>query len=434
MKLPKFIKENLILKITSLNAAVIFIRLGIAFFVTRYITIAFGEAGHAMIGQIRNLIPMLTSTSTLGVFNGVVKYVSELKENKQELTKLFSTVALFALVGVTLSCTLLFIKADYFALKLFSNSSLNYVIKILAVSVPFIAMHRIFNAVINGISDYKSYAKVDLIGYIFGVIFLGIGLYYKNLEWVLIAIAITPILQLVVLLVVFGKTLKLYFSTKTLKLALDYKSELLVFTLMSFVSTILINYVEIDLRTRLIDSISEKDAAYWTAVTHVSKNYMVFASGLFTLYILPKFATITTKNQFYKELFYIYKTILPIFGLGMILVYLLRGVIIDFLYPGFTNMNPLFKWQLLGDFLRIATLVLSYQFLAKKMVKSFVITELVSVSLFYILSLLFIKYYGTEGIVIAHFVRYIIYFIVVAIFVWRYFKYILPNQKNNEII
>ena len=106
----------------------------------------------------------------------------------------------------------------------------------------------------------------------------------------------------------------------------------------------------------------------------------------------------------------------------MVLVYLLRNYIIELIYPNFLGMEPLFKWQLLGDFIRLCALVLAYQFLAKKLVKSFVITELISLVLFYVLTKIFIGIYGTEGVVIAHFVRYIIYLIVVIIFVQIYYK------------
>lgn len=427
MKLPKFITNNIILKITSVNGAVISVRLVIAIFVQRFITVTFGETGHALIGQVRNIIPMLTSTSTLGVFNGIVKYVSEYRNDKPELAKLFSSVALFGFIGVILTSSVLFFNANYFASKLLADVNYNYIIKILALIVPFIAIHRIFNGVINGISDYKSYAKVDLVGYLFGVILLCVGLYYKELSWVLTAIAVTPFLQFLVLIIVFGKVLTKYINFRKIRFGLAYKNQLAAFALMSFVSTVLINYIEIDLRTRLINSINIEQAGYWTAVTNLSKNYMVFSTGIFTLYVLPKFAQIQTKQKFYTEVFHIYKTILPVFAVGMILVFLLKNVIIELLYPGFTEMVPLFKWQLLGDFLRLTAFVLAYQFLAKKLVKSFVITELISIGLFYTLSLWLIQFYEAEGIVMAHFIRNIIYLFVVALFIRHYFR----RQKQN---
>jgi PST family polysaccharide transporter len=85
-------------------------------------------------------------------------------------------------------------------------------------------------------------------------------------------------------------------------------------------------------------------------------------------------------------------------------------------------MEPLFKWQLLGDFVRLCSLVLAHQFLAKRLVKSFVITEVISLGLFFVLSKVFIQQFGTEGIVIAHFVRYVIYFVIVVFVIQFYFN------------
>ena len=154
----------------------------------------------------------------------------------------------------------------------------------------------------------------------------------------------------------------------------------------------------------------------------ISKNYMVFSSGLFTLYVIPRFAEIYSGYDFKKEVFHIYKTILPFFAIGMILIYLFRMFVIDLVYPDFLEMEPLFKWQLLGDFVRLSSLVLAHQFLAKKMLISYIITEFSSLILFYVFAKLLVDSYGIEGIVMAHLYRYIIYFIVVSVTIWYHFK------------
>ena len=78
---------------TSLNAGVVFIRLAVTVVIQRLISDQLGAAGHAKIGQLRDLMAMLMSLSTLGIFNGVVKYVSEHKEDRIELQKLFSIMS-----------------------------------------------------------------------------------------------------------------------------------------------------------------------------------------------------------------------------------------------------------------------------------------------------------------------------------------------------
>ncbi|WP_282136648.1 O-antigen translocase [Seonamhaeicola maritimus] len=419
--LRKILKANLLLKITSLNALVISIRLIISLVVQRLLALTIGETGIAKIGQIRNLIQILTSSSSLGTFHGVVKYVAEYKDKNAYLKNVFTTTFVFVLIGALISSMILFFAASWITYQLFGDLEFLVVIKILALLPIFIGVNRVFQGVINGLSEYKKNAKIELISYMLSVLLLLIGLYNFQLEGVLIAIIVTPVIQLLVVIYFFGSILKKYIKLKDLKLKVPYAKEMLAFTLMSFVSTILLNYIELDIRTMITKKINIDEAGYWTAMNFLSRNYMVFSSSIFTLYIVPKFARIYEGSAFKNEVINIYKTLLPLFGIGMLLVYIFRETIIEIVYPNFSGMEPLFKWQLLGDFIRLATLVVSHQFLAKKMVKSFILTELMSLGLFFILSKYLVTIYGVEGVVMAHFYRYIVYFWVVAAIVRNYF-------------
>jgi len=430
LKLPKFIRENLLLKMTSLNAGVIGVRLIVSLFIQRLLAEMVGETGIAKIGQLRNLLQMLTSLASVGIFTGVVKYISEYKDDKEQLQKLFSTAFVFTLLGSGILVPLLFLTADIVSEKLFTSNEYAYIIKLVAIIVPSIALFKIFNGVVNGLSLYKKFAKIDLIGYLFSAGILVYFLIEYNIEGALIAIAITPLIQLVILLFLFFSTLKEYIQFKKLQFKLPMAKSLLAFSIMSFFSTVLLNYVEINIRTMIINKISETDAGIWTAMTNVSKNYMVFSGAIFSLYVLPKFSGIYNEKDFKIELFSIYKTLLPLFGLGMILVYLLRDFLIQVVYPDFTAMAPLFKWQLLGDFIKLASMILAHQFLAKKLVINFVFTEVMSLALFFGLAHYFTTIYGVEGVVIAHFVRYIAYFLVVLFLVFRYFR---KQKKKTKL-
>ena len=422
INLKALIKKNLLLKMTSLNAVVIVIRLVISVFVQRLLAVTLGEAGIAKIGQLRNLMQILTSTASLGTFNGIVKYVSEYEQDQKQLAKLFSSTFIFGLIGSVLSGAILFFSASYISVNLFGDVSYVNLVRCLALIPPVIGLNRIFYGVINGLSDYKKYAKIELVGYLFSAALLLLFLYFFSLKGVLFSIILTPILSFGVILFFFYGRLKTYIHLKDLSFDLSFAKPLLAFMLMSFISSVLINYIELDIRTTITNRINIAEAGYWTAMNFISKNYMVFSSSLFTLYVIPKFAKIETGTAFKKEVFHIYKTILPLFGLGMLAVYLFRNIIIQMVYPDFDGLESLFKWQLMGDFVRLATLVISYQFLAKKMLWSFVITELISLGLFYGLSKYLVNIYGAEGVVMAHFYRYLVYLPVVVVTLWFYFK------------
>jgi len=396
-------------------------------FIQRLLAIWVGEAGIAKIGQLRNLMDMLASFSTLGTFSGIIKYVSESKDDSKTLEKLFSTTFVFAVLASFTSMIVLFFGASFFSEKLFNTETYAYAIKLVALVVPFMALYRICAGVVNGLIAYKVYAISELIAYVLTGIILVLALLKYSLEGVFLAIAVGPFFYLVVLLCVYGKAIKRITKFNLFPLRAPFFKSLLGFSVMSISGHILFNYVEIDLRNIIIKKLNIEEAGYWTAMTNLSKNYMIFASGIFSIYVLPKFAGLKTASDFKKEVFYIYKTLLPLFAVGLVLVYVLRNTIIELVYPGFKGVEPLFKWQLLADFIRLASMIIAFQFLAKKMVVAFVFTELFSVVTFYLLGIYLVNISGTEGIVIANFVRYILYFIMVIIILIISFK---KKEKN----
>jgi len=419
-----------LLKITSLNSAVIAVRLIISVFLRKLMAQIVGEEGISQIGSLRNLMQMCLSLGTLGVFNGVVKYVSEYKEDSKQLQRLFSTAFVFTLIGTSITSLTLLIFAPYISEHFFQSDQFIFLVRLLAIIVPFMVYNRAFQGIINGLSKYKQYSKIEFFAYLLSSVLTAVFLIQYNLSGVLVAIAITPVIQLVILLYVFTKILKEYIQVKEINLKAYLAKPLLAFTVMSFTSTFILNYVELDIRRIIAEQYTQVQAGVWTAMTDLSKNYMVFANALFTLYVIPKFASIHSRVGFFKEVRHIYKTLLPLFGLGMLIIYVFRNIISDFIFEGFEGLSGLFKWQLLGDFVKLASAVLAHQFLAKRLVRNFIFTELFSLALFYILAKVLSAKYGIEGVVIGHFLRYLIYFVVVAFLVFRYFK---KKEKKDHI-
>lgn len=417
MKLPSFLKNNLILKITSLNSLVVGTRLLISLIVQNLLAQYTGQSGIAKVGQIRNFTNILTSVSSLGVFNGVVKYVSEYKDNEKGLIKLFSTVYVISTITTIILSVVIFTYAKNISSWLFLKEDYYLVFHILSMIVPFIAMNRIFNGIISGLSAYKVHAKIEVVWYSMASFLLIFSLYNYNIEGVLIAIAITPIIQFFVLIFIFGKTLNEYLKFSKLSFRFPMLKVLLGFTLISFTATVCSNFVEINFRNLISDKISENEAGIWTAMSSISKIYMQFLITIFSIYILPKYAKIHFSYAFKKEIKNIYKTLLPLVIIGMLIVYFFREILILLIYnDDFLGMKVLFKWQLLADLVRFIANILSFKFLAKNQVKYFVTTQLIGLVTYCICGHLLINHFFVEGLVIALLLSNIIYFILVLYF------------------
>ncbi len=420
MKLLSFFKNNLVLKITSLNSLVVGIRLLVSLLVQNLLAQYTGQAGIAKVGQIRNLSNILSSLSSFGVFNGVVKYVSEYKDNEKGLIKLFSTVFVISSLATIILSFLIFVYAKALSLWLFFNVDYYLIFRILSVVIPFIAMNRIFNGIISGISAYKVHAKIELIWYTLASFLLLFSLYFYNIEGVLVAIAITPTIQFLVLIFIFGKTLNDYIKFSQLSFRSPMLKVLLGFSLISFVATVCSNFVEINFRNLISEKISENEAGLWTAMSSISKIYMQFLITIFSIYILPKYTKIHFSDVLKKEIKTIYKTLLPLVIIGMLMVYFCREILIITIYNyDFLGMAILFKWQLLADLVRFSANILSFKFLAKNQVKYFVSTQLIGLITYYVFGQLLIKHLFVEGLVIALLFSNLLYFVIV-LFIMRY--------------
>ena len=79
---------------------------------SKLLAVFVGPSGMALVGNLRNFSTSLESISTLGFQNGIVKYVAENKDDKQQLQKTIATVfiSLFV-VAIVLSSFLYFLAA-----------------------------------------------------------------------------------------------------------------------------------------------------------------------------------------------------------------------------------------------------------------------------------------------------------------------------------
>ena len=108
MNIPRFIKNNLLFKITSANAFLVAVRMGFSLITQKIFAIYIGADGIAQVGDLKNIISFLDQFSILGTSNGLVKYISENKNDKKQLNNLFSTTFISAAIASFFSFLILF--------------------------------------------------------------------------------------------------------------------------------------------------------------------------------------------------------------------------------------------------------------------------------------------------------------------------------------
>ncbi len=431
----KHINKKTLSKLTELDSLIVMIKITVGIIISKTIAIFIGAEGLALIGNLRDFTTITHSSSILGAYKGVVKVISRFKTDMINLSRTISTAFYFCFVSTLLLCFICYYNASLINDLLFTPFyNYDYVIKIFAFVLPFYAVNMFCLAIMNGFSKYKNLLIINTIGQILGVLVSIVLIYQNHIDGALLAIVVAP--SLIFLITCVGVINQKNFI-KIIKLSnVNYKTlkRLSPYALITLVTAIFLPLISILIRSYIVEKVGLKEAGYWEAVSRVSKYNLMFIISLISVYILPKFRKIRDDQKVFKrEILKYYKMLIPSLGIGLICIYFLRNFILKFIFSEeFLPAENLFFWQLLGDFMKVISLVIAYQFIAKKMFAHFIVIELFLGTILYFTSTYFIDIYGVEGAVIAHFVSYIMHYgIVILIFDSSIFG-VISDKINDE--
>jgi len=431
-KLIKYINSKVLVKVAWLHSATVLTKIISGFLTTKFIAIFIGAEGLAHIGNLRSFFTSIQTFATFGLYKGVVKFIGEFKNDTTKLGKTISTAYYIGFLATILVSLLCYYNAEALNNFLFSvRYDYAYIIKILALATPFYSLNMFCFSIMNGFSKYRILLVINIVGQVMGLAVTLLLIYKNNIDGALISVVISPSLIFLITLVGILNRRSLISQIKVESIDFHWIKKFTPFVLMALVSGIVFPLVIIAIRNYIITSEGMSSAGYWEAMNRISTYYLMFVNSIMALYFLPRFSEIKDKKEFKTEVFSFYKNIAPIFGLGLLIIYLLKPfIIILFLSNDFIPVKELFGWQLLGDFVKILSVLIAYNFLAKKMFWHFIVTELFLVFITYFTSVYLIDVYGAIGANMAHFFSYVMYFIIILLIFGSSLFGVIPEHEE----
>jgi O-antigen/teichoic acid export membrane protein len=414
----KKITQTQLFKISSLNSLSVILKIGIGLITSKLLAVFVGPSGMALVGNLRNFLTSLESISTLGFQNGIIKYTAENEKNENKLKKIIATVFISLLgIAIVLSCILYFFASFWDTVIFGNNFDYEIIFKALALALPWYAISVFMLALINGLGQFKKVIWINIIGNAIGLLVsIIMVLQYKTLG-ALLSLVISPALLFFVTFYFINKEINFF---KTIRLhQFDFKiiKNLSSYSLMALVSSVLGPLVFLAIRKNVIEIVGLEEAGFWETIIRISSYYMLFVTTILSVYFLPKLAVAKNNLETKKVFWSFYNTILPLFIAGLVIVYFLRFFIVNLLFTNaFLPVTTLFFWQLTGDVLKVASLILGYQFFAKKLTVAFIIAELFSLTVLYFSSLYFINEFGIQGIVMAQAFDNFVYLLLLIVY------------------
>jgi len=418
LNILKKISGTQLFKISSLNAVSILVRIAGGLLGSKMIALFIGPAGMSLTGNLRNFLAPVDIFSTLGLQNGIVKFTAENEHDHDKLQRILATVSISILSAVVLCSLILLLPAVSWSRLVFNGApQYAWVFRVLAFGLPLYTGNLLFVALLNGLGNFKQVIFLNIWGNIIGVLLSAVLIWQMGLNGAFLGLISYPALlfffSLYYVLQRFPNLsfIKLkYFDASLL-------TGLLSYSFMSVITAILGPVIYIYIRNTVSQTVGADNAGYWESLNRIASFYIMFASTMLTLYFLPKLSIAKSSSDTRSVFLSYYKGIVPLYAVGLVIIYMLRFIIIKLLFTvEFLPMAGLFAWQLTGDFFKICSMILGYEFFAKKMTKAFIVTESFSFCVLYVSSKLLIAKYGAEGAVMAHALTYLAYFIVLVVY------------------
>lgn len=407
-----------LIKTSVLTAISTIIKVISAFVINKVIAVYVGPSGLAVVGQLQDFMSIATKFSNGAITQGIVKYTAEYRTIEQK-QKIFSTSIVISLVCSFVISLFLFGMSDYLSETILKDSQYSSVFVVFSLTIFLFALNTVLMSILNGQKEIKKYILVNIASSIFSLFFTSFLIIQLNLIGALYALVVN---QSVIFFVTLTFVVKSnWFKWEYFKHGVD--KEILVklskFSMMAITSALAVPVSYLIIRNYIGENLSWDEAGYWQGIWYISSMYLMVVTTSLSVYYLPRLSEIQNNSELRKEIFDGYKIILPIVSLLALGIYMFRELAIEIAFTEkFIPMIELFKWQLIGDVIKITSWLLSYLMIAKAMTKLFIYTEVFFSVSFVILSIIFINYFGLIGITYAYSLNYFIY-LLIMIFIFR---------------
>jgi len=392
---------------------------------TKIVAVYLGTNGMFLLGQLKDFLRLGNTISSFGIENGIVKYVAEFEEQKENLSNIIGTSFRINIISAFFVSLVILVFKNQISTFLQIDFDENFYFFLLVTSVISASIHTCFLSIYNGLNRIKLFVIVNIISNIVSAIILVLFVLKMQIIGAFYALVINQILTLIINIIFYTVYKPFLIQWIFKKYINEYFKKLSSFSIMAIVGPVCLIISSFIVRDYLYDKFGADYAGSWEAMWRISAIYLLFLITTFKFYLIPTFSKLND-IELKKEVFKIWKIVVPIIILITTAVYFSKNIIINLLLSNeFILINSIIFFHLIGDIIKINCWVLGNIMISKAKTKSFVFFQIEWSLLFVTLSYVFIEKYGFVGVSISYFVTYIIHFSLLNI----YFKKLLWINK-----
>ena len=390
------------------------------FGVNKILALWVGPAGLVLFGQLQNLLTISTTLSGAALNTGVTKYSAQYYAEPAAQHRLWRSAAMASLLASLLVGLLLALWHRPLAELIFGRQQYANLLLWLAASQSLVTMNALLLAILNGKKALNGYALSNVCSSVLLLWFTWLWARADGVYGALLALCLNQSLSLFITFAMCRRAA--WFDWRALfgKINGAMLGKLAHYGAMALTTALVVPLAQMLIRNHLIEQFGATEAGLWQATIKISDAYLLLISGTLSMYYLPRLAELTGRSALRREIFKVYRFVLPAAMLCASVLYLMRDWLIVLLFSSeFQAMRDLMGWQLIGDVMKTGGSILAFVMLGKAMSRAYIITELVFSATLVGLVLLLTPYFGLKGAVIGFLINYLLYWICIAILIGR---------------
>jgi O-antigen/teichoic acid export membrane protein len=373
--------------------------------ITKLTASLIGPVGTAYIGKFGNISGLILVFSTASIATGIIKYVSEYKDNKPELIKVINSAFGIILTGSVIAS--LFVFASYKIFILFG------------VFIFIISSQVLFTGILNGLGEIKLLSYINIAAALLNLLFTSYFIYEYRIAGALFSNSLYGIFVTLSGLFALHKLnilRKEYFRPK---IDLAIARNLIKYGLFAAITSFSWMGSMLVIREMVENHLSTVDAGLWQAMFSLSDRYLAVITSMLIVYFIPTLSSINETPELVREIRKGFKRIIPLMIFISGGIWLCKDLIISILLAeSFRPMRDLFTFQMMGDVFRISAAILGYLIASKAMFRSGLKADLSFHAILILSSYFFLIHYGLIGMSYAYALSTLLY-LMIYLFIFK---------------
>ena len=378
--------------------------------INKLFAVLYGPNGITLLAHFQNLLAILCTVPNGGINIGLIKYLAPGSEKSNLYRKYFWAGLVLNLLALLAGAVVLFSSRTYYFGAFIAPAQpgtewLWYVVFFLGT--VFLVLNLFLLNVLLARGHLPSYVLITILSSMLGVVAVWLVMDVMSVGATLLAFLWGQCVWFAASLLLVWKY-GLLPSHFTAKIPRRYYRDLGKFILMALSTLVFMKMVDFFVRDYVIARFDLYQTGLWQAVAKISDNYSLFYTSIMGMVYYTHLAKLVPEPEkmrlFVRKTFY---SLVPVIGGGLLFFYLFSDFFISLLYAReFLAARYLLDYQLIGDFLKLSSYIISSIISVQASVKLYLVTQAASGILYILLLAVLIDLLGLEGVTMAHALRY----------------------------